>query len=147
MPLVLNVTESGGYELHDADEWYDGTITRYEEITQGQWGPGLKWIIVLDGEETADDGYPRETWAFTSQTLSPRSKLYGWAKALGWDPETGTLDPETLLGRCQVMFEHYAGYDPDGNPLEKEKVVKIRAGKGEAKPVKTKPAEPDDAPF
>jgi hypothetical protein len=151
MPLTLTVSESGGYELHDADEWLDGTITRIEETTEGQWGPGLKFIIVLDGEEAADDGYPRETWAFASQKLSPRSKLYQWAKGLGWNPDDGTLDLEEYIdARCQVMFEHYNGTDPDGNPIDKEKVVKLRKGKGKAKKAakKQKPAEEyDDSPF
>jgi hypothetical protein len=150
MPLQIPVSESEGFELHDADEWYDGTITGVEE-TDGQWGAGIKFLIVLDGEEAADDGYPRETWAFASQKLSPRSKLYQWAKGLGWNPDDGTLDLEEYIdARCQVMFEHYNGTDPDGNSLEKEKVVKLRKGKGKAKKAakKQKPAEEyDDSPF
>lgn len=151
MPLVIERTESGGFDLHEPDEWFDGTITAIEE-TDGQWGAGLKFIIVLDGEETADDGYPRETWAFASQKLSPRSKLYGWAKGLGWDPESETIDLEEFVdARCQVMFEQYEGTDPDGNAVTKEKVVKVRKGKGKAKKAAKakKPVEDeaDDAPF
>lgn len=152
MPLTITATESAGFELHDADEWYDGDLIAIEE-TEGQWGPGLKWIIELDGE-THDDGNPRETWAFCSQKLSPRSKLYAWLKGL--DPSAipeagGTVDLEQFIGgRVQVMFERYDGYDPDGNPLEKEKVVKLRAGKKQEPHRVGKPAqqdEPEDHPF
>lgn len=151
MPLTLEVQESGGFELHDEAEWLDGTITGVEETNDGQWGPGIKFLIVLDGEETIDDGYPRETWAFCSQKLSPRSKLYGWAKGLGWDPDDGTLDLEEYVDtRCQIMFERYNGTDPDGNSVEKEKVTRLRKGKGKAKKlkaVKEEPADDDTAPF
>jgi hypothetical protein len=147
MPLTLHVSESGGFDLHDADEWHDGTILDIEE-TDGQWGAGLKWIIGLDGE-TADDGSQIETWAFCSQKLSRRSKLFAWAKGLGWDPDSETIDLEEYVNsRVQVMFERYDSTDENGNPIEKEKVVKLRKGKGKApaKP-KLKPVEDDEAPF
>jgi hypothetical protein len=108
----------------------------------------------LDGDTyELDDGteMQRSTWAFCSQKLSKRSKLYGWAKALGWDPDTETIDLEDYVGvRCEAMFERYDGFDNDGNPQEKEKVVKIRAGKGKAKaaPLKAVKAVDDlEAPF
>lgn len=153
MPLTITATEAGGFDLHEADEWYDGMVVAIEE-TEGQWGPGLKWIIELDGE-VHDDGNPRETWAFCSQKLSPRSKLYRWLKGLDPStiPEAGeTVDLEQFIGaRAQVMFERFDGFDPDGNSLEKEKVVKMRAGKEKqtrrvGKP-STKTVEDDDAPF
>ena len=155
MPLpTLTVSESGGFDLHEEDEWFDGTITNIEETTDGQWGPGLKFIIELDGDTyTLDSGeeVQRETWAFCSQKLSKRSKLYGWAKGLGWDPADETISLEDYVNvRCQVMFERFDGFDRDGNPQEKEKVVKIRAGKGKApaKPLKAvKDEEYDDSPF
>jgi hypothetical protein len=155
MPLTLSVSESGGFELHDEDEWFDGQITEITETDDGQWGPGLKWIIELDGDTyTTDDGeeVQRETWAFCSQKLSKRSKLYGWVKGLGWDPEDEEVHlPDYIGKRCQVMFERFDGFDRDGNSQEKEKVVKIRAGKGKAKakkPLKAvKDEEYDDAPF
>jgi len=153
MPLTLTVSESGGFELHEEDEWFDGQITSIEETNDGQWGPGLKWIIELDGDTyQLDDGeeVQRETWAFCSQKLSKRSKLYGWARGLGWDPDDETIDLEDYIGvRCQVMFERFDGFDREGSPQEKEKVVKLRAGKGKPKakrPVKAVP-EPDDSPF
>lgn len=157
MPLTLTMQESGGFELHEADEWHDGLLVAIEE-TEGQWGPGLKWIIELDDDEPAENGDPRETWAFCSQKLSPRSKLYGWVKAIDESliPDSGgVLDLEELIGtRVQVMFEHYQG-DIDGEPVDKEKVVKIRGAKKKAaakkRPTnrrqKTEHDEPEDEPF
>lgn len=152
MPLTITATESGSFELHPVDEWMDGLIVAIEE-TEGQWGPGLKWIIELDGDEPADDGSMPEVWAFCSQKLSPRSKLYGWLKGLDPSsiPEAGAaVDLEQFIGaRAQVMFERYEGSDPDGNALEKEKVIKLRAGKPAEKKRVGKPAKDadDDAPF
>jgi len=133
MPLKVEMRESAGFDLHEADEWFDGLLVAIEE-TDGNWGPGLKWIIELDDDEPADNGDARETWAFCSQKLSPRSKLYAWAKGIDPDsiPEAGgILDLEDFVGRrVQVMFEHYKGEDPvEGNTIDKERVVKIRAAK------------------
>lgn len=152
MPTVT-ATESGGFDLHEPDEWHDGTVTGIEESNDGQWGPGLKWLIVLDDDEPHDDGAPWETWAFCSQKLSPRSKLYGWLK--GIDPSLipepgGTVDLDDLVGtRIQVMFERVNGHDPDGNPQEKEKVTKIRAGKkaDKKKAAESKTDDDLEAPF
>lgn len=153
MPTVT-ATESGGFDLHEPDEWFDAQITDIQDLPDGQWGPGLKFILELDDDEPHDDGAPWETWAFCSQKLSPRSKLYGWLKAIDEDliPEPGgTIDLDDLVGsRVQVMFERFNGHDPDGNPQEKEKVVKIRAGKKKAKAKKAaKPKADEDleAPF
>lgn len=156
MPLTIEMTAGGGFDLHEEAEWLDGLLVAIEE-TDGHYGPGLKWIIELDDDEPADNGDPRETWAFCSQKLSPRSKLYAWAKAI--DPSSlpeagGVLDLEDFIGRrVQVMFERYMG-DVDGEPVEKEKVVKIRAAKKEAakkRPTNTRTKrrddEPEDEPF
>lgn len=152
MPTVT-ATESAGFDLHEPDEWIDGVINDIEETT-GEWGPGLKFIIELDDDDPHDDGSPWETWAFSSQKLNPRSKLYAWLKAIDESliPEPGeTVDLEDLVGtRIQVMFERFNSHDPDGNPTEKEKVVKIRAGKKAAKAKKAaKPKADEDleAPF
>lgn len=151
MPLQIEATDAKGYELHPEDEWLNGQVVAIEE-TDGQWGPGLKWIIELDDDEPHDDGSPWETWAFCSQKLSPRSKLYGWLKGLGYSVEPGdTVDLEDVVGkRCQVMFEHVDGYDNDGNPVEREKVTKIRKGpKKDATSRKAKKMKDEDleAPF
>lgn len=150
MPLTITATESAGFELHPEDEWLDGQLVAIEE-TEGLYGPGLKWFIELDDDEPFDDGNKPEVWAFCSQKLSPRSKLYAWLKGLDPSsiPEAGeAVDLELFIGnRVQVMFEQYEGTDPDGNSVTKEKVTKIRKGKGKAKKRVGKPAaEQDDAP-
>ena len=148
MPTELTVTTAGDSFLHEADEWLDATII---DITadEGMYGPQLKWILHVDGDDT-----DRETWAYCSQNLSSKSKLYSWLNAGFYNLEVGaTIIIEDLIGdRCQVMFERYEGTDPQGNALEKEKVVKIRAPKsGREKKAITKPAvqdvPADQAPF
>tara|TARA_R110000787_G_scaffold117171_10_gene227734 strand:+ start:2668 stop:3108 length:441 start_codon:yes stop_codon:yes gene_type:complete len=142
---ILDVSESSGFELHEADEWYDGHINSIE-AGEGTFGPDLKFIIILKGE------IDREVWAFSSQKLSPKSKLYGWAKALGYPMDT-PLNLQNLVGdKVQIMFERYMATDQEGNPLEKEKVVKIRepkggGGKAEIISATANPSADMDAPF
>jgi hypothetical protein len=71
-------------------------------------------------------------------------------KGFGITPEPGEhVDLEDLVGkRVEVMFEEYAGTDNDGNPVTKEKVVKIRASKSTPKKAVAAPVEEDlEAPF
>lgn len=135
MSLKVKKTTSEGFRLHEEDEWYAGDLVDMEE-TSSQWGDGLKWIIELDDDEPDDDGNPRETWAYCSQVLSPRSKLWGWVKAIDAsllpEEDGDVLDLELILGgRVEVMFERYDDMDDAGEKIEKEKVVKIRAEKTE----------------
>lgn len=138
MPLQIPVKESGGFDLHEESEWYQGTIVDIEELPDGQYGPGLKFIINIDNE-TFDDGKPRDTWAFCSQNLSPRSKLGKWVKGINGElPAAGQVyDVGKLIGsRVKVMFEHTPGMDPEGNPITKEKVVALKAA-GQPQPQAT----------
>lgn len=156
-PVTVTMTESKGFDLKEEGEWYSGTLVDLEDLPDGQYGPGLKWIVNLDGD-VYDDGKPRDTWAFCSQTLSPRSKLYKWAKGILGEtamPKPGeTLDLGQLIGkRVKLMFEHVPGFDPDGNPITRERVVQIKAA-GEAAPAAPAPAPttathvaPDAEPF
>ena len=147
MALELTVKAGGSFDLHEADEWIDATIIDIQDDPDGKFGPQLKWILHVDG-----DDQDRETWAFCSQTLSPSSKLYAWLNAGFYDLGVGqTVVIEDLIGdRCQVMFEQYQR-DAEGGAYTAEKVVKIRAPKGgrEKKPIaKPKATVPDDdAPF
>lgn len=146
MPLIVTATETGGIELHEPDEWVDGTLTAIEE-DEGQFGAQFKFIIHLDGDDE-----DRFQWAYCSQKLSPRSKLYAWVKGLDPDaiPEPGgSLDLAQFVGRrVQVMFEHFEGYDAfaDAN-VTKEKVVKIRASKTAAPAQAKAAADDDERPF
>ena len=160
-PPTITMRESGGFDLHEEGEYYTGTVVDIEDLPDGQYGPGLKWFINLDGE-ILDDGKPRDTWAFCSQTLSPRSKLYKWAKGILGEsalPASGqTLDLGQMIGkRVKVMFEHAPAMDPDGNPITREKVVTIKAAENGAAPAPSQPAPaqpaqpvhqaPDTEPF
>lgn len=132
MTLTVTMSESGGFELHEEGEFYEGTLTSIEEAEDRGFGPGLKWIINLDGETDAISGLPRDTWAFSSQKLSPRSKLYKWAKGVLGEAALpapgGTLDLGSIVGaRVKIMFEHAPGSDENGNPITREKVVVIKS--------------------
>jgi len=153
VPLEIPMVESSGFDLHEPDEWYPGSITRISETDDNGYGPGLKWEMQLDDEEW-------DTWAFSSQKLSIKSKLYQWLAAI--NPETlpkvdDVVDLADLIGRrVEVMFERV---QRDG--AEREKVTKIRAektkdgyGKGSTLPAKQREAAAaakkkaeDEAPF
>lgn len=147
--------DSGGYTLHEPDEWFPGLITAIEETPDTGYGPGLKWVIQLDDQDDADF----DKWAFCSQKLSPKSKLYSWLLGLGANPNFGDeVDLDPYVGRrIQVMFETF---EKDGS--NKEKIVKIRAekAKGDLQEKQTRAAaakdpkrdttefvNPDEAPF
>lgn len=129
----LTVKAAADFELHEAEEWLPGRIVDITVTDDTGFGEGLKYIIVLDDDEPNEDGSDREVWAFSSQKVSRKSKLGGWAKAILLDeyPEEGdTLDLNLLLQvPIEVMFEQFEGQDSDGNKVDKEKVVKMRARK------------------
>lgn len=173
MPLSFDVTESKGFALHDADEWYPGILVDIEDEPDGPYGASVKFVIELDDDEPDKDGNPRSVWAYASQSATTKSKLYGWYVAItGKELEIGeTLDLRRLLPKpkgtasapvpVDVMFAHYKKADPEtGDPVKKEKVVKIRGRKGarslremqESAKVATKPRvpfvdPPDAEPF
>lgn len=133
--MKVKYRESGDYVMHEPEEWLAGKIIDIEE-NEGKFGPGLKFILNLDDDEPNEDtGEMPEVWAFTSQILSPKSKLYAYVVAvLGEEaiPEEGdTLDLDEMLGKkVDVFFERYQGIDKEsGKPVEKEKVTKMRAQK------------------
>lgn len=121
-------------ELHEESKFYFGDLMKIE-AEEGNFGPQLKWFIVLDedGNFVDDDGkeYPRVTWTWCSQKLTTheKNKFRKYAKGLlGREPEAGELfderhytkefyeqhpdkDPKELTGRerpwrVAVMFEH-----------------------------------------
>lgn len=116
--------DSGGFALHEPDEWTAGEIVRIEETPDTGYGPGFKWVIALDDQEAEDF----DQWAFCSQKLSPKSKLYGWLLGLGANPNFGDkIELDEYVGmRVQVMFEKF---DRDGQ--QREKIVKIRQEKAQ----------------
>ena len=114
--MALEITVRDDY-LHPENEWFPGFLDRIEE-DEGQFGPMLKWVFILDTEPE------REAWGFTSQTLSPRSKAYGWIKGIySQGPEPGqVVDLGQLFGeRVGVMFEHREG---ENGPTDR--IVKVK---------------------
>lgn len=146
----LTVKAAADFELHEAEEWLPGRIVDITTTDDTGFGEGLKYIIVLDDDEPNEDGSDRETWAFSSQKVSRKSKLGKWAQAILLDeyPEEGdVLDLNLLLQvPIEVMFEQFEGQDSDGNKVTKEKVIKMRAKKKAAAKTraKAKPADDDD---
>jgi len=154
MPTV-EYTESS-FELHEPDEWYPGVIASVEDGDDYGFGPTVKLILHLDGEIDPISDEPRETWAMASLKLSPRSKLYGWVKAIDESvipTEGGSVDLAVLEGReVDAMFEH-----AESENGTRDRVVKIRARKGGAMSRKAskaakpkpqpKPEVEDDDPF
>jgi hypothetical protein len=148
MSLKMRMTETGGFDLKEPDEWLAGVILGIEE-REGQYGPGIKFIIELDN--AGEDELP--TWAICSQRLSTKSKLYKWLAGLDPTnlPEPGdAVDLNKFVDRrVEVMFEHY---EEDG--LTRQKVSKLRAEKKatdlqkkQAAASKAKTVAPDEEPF
>ena len=99
---LLQTVGTGDYR--DVNEWYSGTIDSIEETDHPKYGSGLKWIVYLDTDDGSD--YP-ETWAFTSQQIAPRTKVYRWLTGIyGRSPAVGaSIDLGKLFGtRVQVQF-------------------------------------------
>lgn len=146
MPLDGITMQEGSFVTHEVDEWFPGVLLRVEEGGDYGFGDTIRFVIQIDGEEG-------ETWALASQKLSPRSKLYGWVKAIDATliPEVGEAFKYKALEnrRVEVMFEQ--GED-------RERVTKIRAQKKVAGGLQKKQAQasaakkmvvedPDEAPF
>lgn len=84
----------------DKYRWYEGEYLGYE-LTDGKYGPQIKWRVKFDGET-------REQWVYTGQDLTERTKfgklVHGW---LGVDVQKGVevdideLQPGT---RVKVMY-------------------------------------------
>lgn len=153
----LTFREGGSFVYHDELEPYPAVIGDIK-AEDGKYGPSLKFVLYLDGEIN-DDGTQRDTWAYTTQVFSRNSRLYRWASnIMGKDNIPEVFNPGTLIGqRVDVYFERYQGTDPDGNPVEKEKVVNLRKSKTPTQSATTVATptvttvtagyEPDEMPF
>lgn len=147
MTLTVTMQEGGSYELHEESEWYEGVLVDIQEAEDRGFGPGLKWIVNLDGETDPFNDEPRETWAFSSQKLSPRSKLFKWAKGVlgetAMPDPGGSLELSKMIGaRVKVMFEHVPGTDDAGQATTRERVIAIKAA-GTTSPPATAPTVGD----
>jgi len=100
--------------LHPEDEWLGATIDDIVPV-QGQYGPQLRWEILLDEEAdqgNGAEGADRKDWYFTGPrvTTNERNKLRQVIKWLtGEFPEQGEqVDLRAFIGMpVRVMFERY----------------------------------------
>jgi len=123
------------------------------EATDGQFGPQLKWSFGL--------GDDRKLSAWTSQTFSPKSKLYKWTAAAfgGWEIPSGyVLDTDALLNRpVRVIVTVEAGRDGPYNkvsevlpPRRQQQAPAANGAARAAMAVMTPPAplwDEEEAPF
>ena len=84
---------------------YSATVVGIEPVA-GEYGDQLKWRFAVD-----DAGTARELWAWCSQKLSPKSKLWGWTDAilfggLGLPAGYAEFDTADMIGRqCRIVVE------------------------------------------
>lgn len=78
---------------------YPVEIKEIGAVDDGQFGPQLKWLFDLGDVENVDgEVEPKTLTAWSSQTLSAKSKLYQWATAAGWEA-SDMLTIEDLIGK------------------------------------------------
>ena len=83
---------------------YPATVSKVE-AADGQYGDQVKFYFDVLGQRTTD-GEPLELWAWASQKLNPRTKLWRWTKVLtGQEPVKGNAyDLESLVGAsCSLL--------------------------------------------
>lgn len=98
------------------------TVTKYEVVEPGEYAAKVAELEVVDGQfgkqlkvgfELAEfAGVQVSGWA--SLKLSPKSKLYKWAKAIcfGGEDFAGDFDLDNLLGRaCRLVLDVKQGND------------------------------------
>ena len=112
----------GDYRQHDEGKIYQAYIKAYEFGT-GDFGDYIRWDIV--GKEIADD-----TAVLSSMSLSVKTKLGGWVKAIFPSYDfVSEFDLDTLIGMpVAVTFEHTE--KPDGGFSETGNIV----AKGDGEP-------------
>lgn len=111
------------------------------EPAEGVYGPQLKWQFVLLDHDGEDE---KRILAWSSQTLTAKSKLNEWATAiLGAAPDRLDLD-DLINRRCQLALKIAEG--KDGQLYNKvDGVYPWRAQRGTARPV-AQAAEPVKSP-
>lgn len=115
---------------------YTGIFRGWEDAGASQYGPGVKLIWALP-DLLDKDNAPREKWQFASQTLTPRTKLWGICKALGAEPVLGSdyeldelLDPLVGAQATLVVTHDDAG---------KAKITNVLPMAQNARPVSPSP--------
>lgn len=81
---------------------YSATVQEIAEA-EGKFGPQFRWTFDLGEVEDVDGNLEDRTLVgYTSQALTPKSKLWTWTAALGVDPSLG-LDTEDLIGKRVIL--------------------------------------------
>lgn len=83
---------------------YEGEIVEMIEES-GDYGDQIKFILEIDSMTQSNGDYVKQ-WAWASKTLSPKSKLWKWVKAVTGQTPTigGTFDVEQALLNQRVQF-------------------------------------------
>ena|SRR5215211_1137268 len=105
------------------DGTYDAVLESVEK-NENQHGEYLHWRFTLPERNAEVSG-------FSSTSASTQAKAYKWAVALNSEiASKGGWGPEDVVGRpCLVVVETYE----DANSRERNKVVKVKPPKEEAK--------------
>ena len=115
---------------------YLATVLTIEQV-EGKFGNQLQWDFRLE------DGSTTRAWC--SMSLTPKSKLYAWSKALlGEVPDT--LETESLIGMpCRLSI--VAKTREDGSEYNKvDSVLAPKAGQ-KKRPVPEPETEDEAIPF
>src|SRR3989337_1893697 len=83
---------------------YPATVAKVEPA-DGSFGEQVRFTFAVDGLKSVD-GDPLDLWAWSSQKLNPKSKLWRWAKAItGLEPVKGEVfELESLVGKpCGLL--------------------------------------------
>lgn len=115
---------------------YTATVASIEP-TEGQFGPQLQWDFRLE------DGSSQRAWCSTS--LSPKSKLFAWSRALlGEVPDT--LDTDDLIGlpcRLSIVLKT----KDDGSEFNKVDAVLAPKPGQKRRPMPESETEEEELPF
>lgn len=141
------------------DGTYILTVVRIE-ATDGQYGPGLKWIFHMTNQATGQQvkapgggaltasGYPEpyEWFQFSSKKVTPKTKVYPWIAAfLGRPPsigESGSGLVRAVKGTSAVAMVGVPANDPGG----RQKILTIKPVTAAAPPTPRPAPSPTPTP-
>lgn len=92
---------------------YIAEVGKVEDGIDGEFGAQVKFYFVIkkvihSNDDAADEWIGKEKWAWASDLLTPRSKLFKWAKQILNNPGLTVeddIDLDDLEGRaCQITI-------------------------------------------
>lgn len=114
MPISVRATEEPEFELIEAGT-YNAKLDELEERQDGQFGPSVRFIFKIEGDEDYD-GYKISGFVTlkideetNEPTFWPGTKMWAWVEALngGSIATDEEIDLEDLVGRsCRVTIIH-----------------------------------------